>query len=161
VLVPLDLLNVGGRSMGRVAEDVGVRRLTRGELSAQRDLDTCVTSGTQTHASDGMATLLVARTERAKELSRRPEIDIRFIAKAEVRAEPSLMPEAPALAVRDLLRRNRAHHGRRRRGEESQSVRGERRRVHEGAGLRLAEAQHQPAARSWWAIRRARRSRVC
>ncbi len=105
VLVPLDLLNVAGRPLGRVAEDVGVRRLTRGELNAQRDLDTCVTSGTQTHASDGMATLLVARTERARELSRRPEIDIRFIAKAEVRAEPSLMPEAPALAVRELLRR--------------------------------------------------------
>jgi acetyl-CoA acetyltransferase len=105
VLVPLDLLNVAGRPLGRVADDVGVRRLSRADLHAQRDLDTCVTGGTQTHASDGMATLLVARKERVRELSPRPEIDIQFIAKAEVRAEPSLMPEAPALAVGALLRR--------------------------------------------------------
>jgi acetyl-CoA acetyltransferase len=40
---------------------------------------------------------------RAKELSPRPEIDIRFVAKSVVRTQPSLMPEAPALAVRKLL----------------------------------------------------------
>ena len=105
VLVPLDVLNVAGRPLGRIQDDLGVRRLTADELHAQRDLDTCVTGGTQTHASDGVATLLVARPERARELSRRPEVDIRFIAKAETRAQPSLMPEAPALAVQQLLRR--------------------------------------------------------
>ena len=105
VLVPFDLLNVAGRPLGRVDEDRGVRKLTRGELNAQRELDTCVTSGTQTHASDGMATLLVARKERAAELSRRPEVDIQLVAKAEARAHPSLMPEAPALAVQKLLQR--------------------------------------------------------
>lgn len=104
-LVPLDLLNVAGRPLGRIDADVGVRKITRDSLRAMRELDTCVTSGTQTHASDGMATLLVAREERAKSLSTRPEIDIRFVAKSEVRAQPSLMPEAPALAVRKLLAR--------------------------------------------------------
>ena len=39
------------------------------------------------------------------ELSPRPEIDIRFVAKAELRTQPSLMPEAPALAVKKLLDR--------------------------------------------------------
>ena len=68
-----------------------------------RELDTCVTSGTQTHASDGMACLLVTTEEKARELSPRPEIDIRFVAKAEVRTHPSLMPEAPAMAVGKLL----------------------------------------------------------
>jgi acetyl-CoA acetyltransferase len=68
-----------------------------------RELDTCVTGGTQTHASDGMATLLVTSEEKCKELSPRPEINIQFVAKTEVRAEPSLMPEAPALAVQKLL----------------------------------------------------------
>ena len=71
-----------------------------------RELDTCVTGGTQTHASDGMATLLVTSAGRARELSPRPEIDIRFVAKTEVRTSPSLMPEAPALAVRKLLKEN-------------------------------------------------------
>ncbi|MCE9638041.1 MAG: thiolase family protein [Planctomycetes bacterium] len=105
VLVPLDLLNVGGRPLGRIDEDKGVKRISLGSLRAQRELDTCVTSGTQTHASDGMATLLVTTREKARELSARPEIDIRLIGKSEVRCEPSHMPEAPAFAVQRLLQR--------------------------------------------------------
>ena len=85
--------------------DAGVRRLTRESLAAMRELDSCVTSGTQTHASDGMATLLVTSAEKARELSARPEIDIRFLAKTEVRVQPALMPEAPAAAVQKLLQR--------------------------------------------------------
>jgi acetyl-CoA acetyltransferase len=105
VLVPIDLLNVAGKPLGRIEEDLGVRRVSLGALRAQRELDTCVTSGTQTHASDGMATLLVTSPERARELSARPEIEIRFVAKTEARTEPSLMPEAPAFAVQRLLQR--------------------------------------------------------
>jgi acetyl-CoA acetyltransferase len=105
VLVPFDLLTVAGRPLGRVDEDRGVRRITLGALRGQRELDTCVTSGTQTHASDGMAGLIVASKERAKELSPRPEIEIKFIGKAESRTQPSLMPEAPAFAVQALLER--------------------------------------------------------
>jgi acetyl-CoA acetyltransferase len=52
-----------------------------------------------------MATLLVTTEDRAKELSPRPEIDISFVAKTEVRTRPSLMPEAPAFAVQKLLDR--------------------------------------------------------
>jgi acetyl-CoA acetyltransferase len=103
VLVPLDVLNIQGRFLGRIDSDAGVRRLTLDGLRAMRELDTCVTAGTQTHASDGMATLLVTDEERARELSPEPEIDIQFVAKAEVRTHPSLMPEAPALAVKKLL----------------------------------------------------------
>jgi acetyl-CoA acetyltransferase len=105
VLVPLEVLNVAGRPLGRIDDDLGVRALTLDGLRAMRELDTCVTGGTQTHASDGMATLLVTNEERAKELSPRPEIDIRFVAKTEVRTQPSLMPEAPAFAVQKLLDR--------------------------------------------------------
>ncbi len=103
VLVPLEVLNLQGRPLGRIDEDLGVRRLTLPGLAAMGELDSCVTSGTQTHASDGMATLLVTTSEKARELSPRPEIDIRFVAKTEVRTHPSLMPEAPALAVQKLL----------------------------------------------------------
>jgi acetyl-CoA acetyltransferase len=70
-----------------------------------RELDTCVTGGTQTHASDGMACLLVCDDEHVGDLSPKPEIEIRFVAKTEVRAAPSMMPEAPALAVQKLLDR--------------------------------------------------------
>jgi acetyl-CoA acetyltransferase len=105
VLVPLEVLNMQGRLLGRIDDDLGVRYVSRDDLRAMRELDTCVTGGTQTHASDGMATLLVTTADKMKELSPKPEIDIRFIAKAEVRTGPSLMPEAPALAVRRLLDR--------------------------------------------------------
>jgi acetyl-CoA acetyltransferase len=105
VLVPLDVLNLQGRPLGRIDDDNGVRKLTAGGLRALNELDTCVTTGTQTHASDGMATLLVTSEDRAPELSPKPEIDIQFIGKTEVRTDPSLMPVAPAFAVQKLLRR--------------------------------------------------------
>jgi len=105
VLVPLEVLNLQGRSMGVVDDDVGVRRVSAGGLRAMRELDTCVTAGSQTHASDGMACLLVTSPEVARELSPRPEIEISLIGKAEVRTSPSLMPESPALAVAKLLER--------------------------------------------------------
>jgi acetyl-CoA acetyltransferase len=105
VLVPLEVLNVQGRPLGVVDDDAGVRRLTLGALKAMRALDTCVTGGTQTHASDGMATLLVTTQEKARELSPRPEIDIQLVGKVEARALPSLMPEAPVFAVQKLLAR--------------------------------------------------------
>jgi acetyl-CoA acetyltransferase len=104
VLVPLDVLNVAGRPLGRIDDDLGVRKITRSSLRDMRELDTCVTGGGQTHASDGMATLLVTSKDRVKDLSPRPEIDIRFVAKTEVRTDPSLMPEAPAVAVQKLMK---------------------------------------------------------
>jgi acetyl-CoA acetyltransferase len=105
VLVPLDVLNVQGRPLGRIDADYGVRMVTMGGLRAMRELDTCVTAGGQTHASDGMSTMLVTSKEKAKEVSPRPEIDIQFVAKTEARTHPSLMPEAPAFAVQKLLDR--------------------------------------------------------
>jgi len=105
VLVPLDVLSAQGRPLGRIDDDTGVRQVSLDSLRAMFELETCVTGGTQTHASDGMACLLVCTEERARELSPQPEVDIRFVAKTEVRAGPSMMPEAPALAVRKLLDR--------------------------------------------------------
>jgi acetyl-CoA acetyltransferase len=103
VLVPLEVLNVQGRPLGRIDDDLGVRQVTLDGLRIMNELDTAVTSGTQTHASDGMACLLVARGDRARDLSVQPEVDIQIMGKTEVRAHPSLMPEAPALAVQKLL----------------------------------------------------------
>jgi acetyl-CoA acetyltransferase len=105
VLVPLEVLNVQGRPLGRIEDDLGVREVSLGSLQAMNELDTCVTAGTQTHASDGMAFLLICSEERARDLSPKPEIEIRFVGKSEVRTEPSLMPEAPAIAVGKLLER--------------------------------------------------------
>jgi len=103
VLVPLEVLNVQGKPLGTIDDDYGVRKLTYDMLRAMPEFDNCVTGGTQTHASDGMSTLLVTTKEKAQEISSRPEIDIQFVAKAELRTFPSLMPESPALAVQKLL----------------------------------------------------------
>jgi len=105
VLVPLDILNLQGKIMGRIDSDLGIRKVTLPGLQAMRELDTCVTGGTQTHAADGMAMLLVSAPEKVSELSPRPEIDIQLIAKTEHRANPGLMPEAPGLTVQKLLQR--------------------------------------------------------
>jgi acetyl-CoA acetyltransferase len=105
IMVPMDILNIQGRPLGRIDDDLGVRKLTLEDLMAMRELDSCVTPGTQTHASDGMATLLVTSREKAAEISPRPEIDIQFVGKAELRTFPSLMPEAPALVVKKLFDR--------------------------------------------------------
>lgn len=104
-LIPLEILNIQGRFLGLIDEDTGVRQLSLSALNAQRELDTCITPGTQTHAADGMATILVTGKEKAKQLSSRPEIDIQFVGKAELRVAPSYMPEAPAFAVKKLLDR--------------------------------------------------------
>jgi len=48
VLVPLEILNLQGKVSGRIDEDTGVRKITLAALRSQRELDTCVTSGTQT-----------------------------------------------------------------------------------------------------------------
>jgi acetyl-CoA acetyltransferase len=105
ILVPLEVLNIQGRSLGHIDDDTGVRPITLSGLQGMYELDTCITPGTQTHASDGMATLLVTGIDKARELSKRPEIDIQFVGKTEVRTLPSLMPESPALAVKKLLKR--------------------------------------------------------
>lgn len=105
VLVPLEVLNIQGRSLGVIDEDKGIRPVSRSGLREMHELDSCVTPGSQTHASDGMATLLVTDVNNARELSTRPEIDIQFVGKVEVRTQPSLMPEAPAIAVKKLLNR--------------------------------------------------------
>ena len=104
VLAPLEVLSAAGKPAGRIADDLGVRKLSAEALRAMPELETCVTGGGQTHPSDGVATLLVTSPEKARELSSKPEISIRLIAKVDVRTGPGLMPEAPSLAVQKLLR---------------------------------------------------------
>ena len=104
VLFPIEVLNIQGRHLGRIDDDTGVRQLSLQGLREMPELDTCVTGGTQTHASDGMSTLLVTTRGKARELSKKPDIDIQFVAKAEVRTKPSFMPVAPVFAVQKLLK---------------------------------------------------------
>ncbi|MBC8277634.1 MAG: thiolase family protein, partial [FCB group bacterium] len=91
---------------GDVGDDYGIRKYTSvDQMKPERELDTCVTAGGQTHASDGMFTLLVTTEGKAKELSVRPEITIQLIGAQEYRTEAGFMPDAPAGAVKKLFAR--------------------------------------------------------
>ncbi len=105
-LFPLQILDVRGQPMGVIDDDSGVRRYSSlDQMKGERQLDTCVTAGGQTHASDGMFTMLVTTQSKARELSPRPEISIQLVGSAEYRTKAGFMPDAPAFAVRELLDR--------------------------------------------------------
>lgn len=102
ILVPLEILDIQGKPLGVVEEDIGVQEWNIYNLPTKR-INAFVSGATQTHPSDGMAGLLVTMPEKARELCPGSNIDIQLIASAEVRTFPGLMPEAPALAVEKLL----------------------------------------------------------
>jgi len=105
-LYPMTILDVRGQQLGVVDDDYGVRKYNSlDQFKGERQLDTCVTAGGQTHASDGMFTLLVTTKSKAKELSQRPEISIQLIASDEYRTSAGFMPDSPAFAVKQLLER--------------------------------------------------------
>jgi acetyl-CoA acetyltransferase family protein len=62
-----------------------------------------VTFGGQTHPADGNAAMIVATRERAKELSRRPEIEIRIAGFGQARTDKAHMPYAPVPAAKRAL----------------------------------------------------------
>lgn len=105
-LFKMKVLDVRGQQLGVVDDDYGIRKYTSvDQMKPERELDTCVTAGGQTHASDGMFTLLVTTEGKAKELSVRPEITIQLIGAQEYRTEAGFMPDAPAGAVKKLFAR--------------------------------------------------------
>ena len=104
ILFPMKVLDVRGQPLGVVDDDYGVRKYNAlDQFTSERQLDTCVTAGGQTHASDGMFTMLVTTQERAKELSSEPGISIQLIASNEHRTAPGFMPDAPVFAIRQLF----------------------------------------------------------
>ena len=105
-LFPMDILDVRGNKLGTVDDDFGVRQYSSlDQFKAERELDTCVTAGGQTHASDGMFTMIVTTKEKSRELSLQPEINIQLTASAEYRTGAGFMPDSPTYAVKQLLER--------------------------------------------------------
>ena len=103
IMIPITVLGNQGQPLGRVDADYGIRDVTADGLRGMPELASCVTPGTQTHPSDGAAFIVVCTKDKVPELTLDPGIDIRFIAKAEVRAKPALMPLAPGKAVNRVL----------------------------------------------------------
>lgn len=63
-----------------------------------------VTFGGQTHPADGSVGLVMTTPERAKEVSRDPNIRVRLRGFGQGRVDMAYMPEAPVVAARNALR---------------------------------------------------------
>ncbi len=88
-----------------LAGDEGIRMSTPEELAMLRPVleGGTVTYGGQTHPADGNAALVLATSERAKDLSRDPAIRIRLLGFGQARAALAYMPEAPIPAAQRAL----------------------------------------------------------
>lgn len=85
--------------------DEGIMRSTAEGLTKLKPVlpDGTITFGCQTHPADANAAIIVAKPDRAKELSRDPSISIRILGFGQARADPCFMPKAPAPAAQKAL----------------------------------------------------------
>ena len=63
-----------------------------------------VTFGSQTHPADGNAAIVLAHTDKARELSSNPSIQVRILGFGQGRVELGFMPEAPLCASEQALK---------------------------------------------------------
>ena len=87
--------------------DEGIHNTTAEGLAQLKPVvrEGTVTYGSQTHPADGNSAIVVASRERARELSARPEIEIRMAGFGLARTELAFMPQAPVPAARNALAR--------------------------------------------------------
>jgi len=99
-------INPSGRKVvGTVADDEGVFPTSAEGLAKLKPVtpNGTVTFGGQTFPADGNAGMIVASREKARELSRDPNIEIQLLSFAEGRAPKGFMPKANAPAVSQAL----------------------------------------------------------
>jgi acetyl-CoA acetyltransferase len=93
------------KSQAKLEGDGGIYPTSREKLATLkpvRDGGT-VTFGGQTHPSDGNTGVVVATRERAREMSRDPEIEIRILSTGMARTDKAMMPYAPVPAAERAL----------------------------------------------------------
>lgn len=106
MVVPLDVRDPAGRKViATVTGDEGVFPTTADALARLRPVlpNGTVTFGTQTYPADGNASLIVSTREKARELSRDPNIEIQILSYAEARAKRGFMAMSIVPAARKAL----------------------------------------------------------
>ena len=106
MVVPLDVRDPAGRKViATVTGDEGVFPTTADALARLRPVlpNGTVTFGTQTYPADGNACLVVSTREKARELSRDPNIEIQILSYAEARAKRGFMAMSIVPAARKAL----------------------------------------------------------
>ena len=94
-----------GKRTARVENDEGVYPTSSEKLARLRPVqpDGTVTFGGQTYPADGNAGMVIADKSRARELSRRSEVEVQLLGYAESRVEAARMPKAPVPAAQKVL----------------------------------------------------------
>lgn len=106
--LPFDVPSANFRKVqGTLAGDEGINTSTAEGLARLKPVKPggTVTYGAQTHPADGNAGIVVATSERAAELSSRPEIAVRLLGFGQARVALARMPEATIPAARRALER--------------------------------------------------------
>jgi acetyl-CoA acetyltransferase family protein len=106
MVVPIDVKDPSGRkSIALVEGDEGVFPTTADALARLRPVQPngTVTFGTQTYPADGNASIVITTQERAKELSRDPNIEIQILSYAEARVKRGFMAKAVVPAAQKAL----------------------------------------------------------
>jgi acetyl-CoA acetyltransferase len=105
MITPIEVNPSGRKVLATVTGDEGVFPTSAEGLAKLKPLlkEGTVTFGGQTFPADGNAGMIITTREKAKELSRDANIEIKLLAFAEGRAEKGYMPKANAPAVRKVL----------------------------------------------------------
>ena len=106
MVVPLDVKDPSGRKvLATVSGDEGVFPTTAEALERLRPVleDGTVTYGTQTFPADGNASIIITTREKARELSRDPNIEIQILSYAEARAKKGFMAMSIVPAAKKAL----------------------------------------------------------
>lgn len=106
MVVPIEAKDPSGRKViATVTGDEGVFPTTAEALARLRPVlpNGTVTFGTQTYPADGNASIVVSTREKARELSRDPNIEIQVLSYGEARAKRGFMAMAVVPAARKAL----------------------------------------------------------
>lgn len=108
MVMPIEVKDAQGRKVvATVNGDEGVYPTTAEGLARLKPVieGGTVTYGTQTHPADGNCGVIVTTRERARELSRDPNIEIQLLSYGEARAKRGYMAQAIVPAARQALSR--------------------------------------------------------
>ena len=107
MVTPIEVRDPSGRKVvATVTGDEGIYPTTAEGLARLKPVleGGTVTYGSQTHPADGNCGLIVATRERARELSRDPNIEIQVLSFGEARAKRGFMGQAPVPAAYNALK---------------------------------------------------------
>ncbi len=105
MVTPIEINPTGRKVVGEVASDEGVFPTTVEGLRRLKPVlkGGTVTFGGQTYPADGNAGMVVASRERAREMSRDPDVEVCLVSFAQGRAKRGFMPQANVPAARRAL----------------------------------------------------------